>query len=203
MIGTTLVLQIHYQRDGHREESASPIIEELPVPDTVIDIAETTNKNVDHWLRSGTTWTRYHVTSRKGLFEPTMSPDGPDPRYLEDSRVITVRHPDGSMKTIKDDWRDPRETTKSLSQSWTGQTISTERAHYPQIVVDDYADEALAPKIMSMPAEPSVQNENYIIWLTCQIVPGVHYVFHARVVETSTSRSMTGNPLSWWTTVSS
>ena len=102
----------------YREESASPIImEELPVPDTVIDIAETTKKNVDHWLRSGTTWTRYHVTSRKGLFEPTMSPDGPDPRYLEDNRVTTVRHPDVSTKTIMDDWREPRETTKSLIQS--------------------------------------------------------------------------------------
>ena len=128
-----------------------------PVPTSHDEALQTTNQHVDHWIKQGTTWTRHHKARSDRLYEPTFTPDGPDITKLNDERVTTVRDIDGETTTINDNWRDPQQTNKTLKRTWTGTTVFTEKAHYPQLLLDDYVDEALLPNTLNTPNEPTPQ----------------------------------------------
>ena len=38
---------------------------------------------------------------------------------------------------------------------WSGTTVFTEKGHYPQVLVDDYTEEAMVPKTLAVPKEPT------------------------------------------------
>ena len=116
-----------------------------PVPTTHDEHQHTTNRNVDHWTKEGNIWIRHHLAQRTNLYEPGYSPDGPDPTKLKDERVTTIKDVDGETTTIKDNWTDPTNTNKSMKNTWTGTTVFIEKAHYPQLLLDDFTEEAIPP----------------------------------------------------------
>jgi len=133
-----------------------PTITDLPTIESGSDIIQTTNRAVDHWVREGLTWTRYHMTLRDPLFKPDLSPDGPDPRQLDDRRTTTMRYDDGTTKVFSDNWREPMpEHPFGIKPSWTGTTVFHEKAHYPQLLLDDVVDEAVMPRMSATPQEPT------------------------------------------------
>ena len=109
-------------------------------------------KSVDHWTKDGAYWTRHHVCGRYSLFVPSNSPDGPDVRHLHEERTTTLKFED---KTIshKDNWKVDRD--KRQDKIWTGTTVFQERSVFPQVMLDDLTESALAPKQAARPHEPS------------------------------------------------
>ena len=115
--------------------------------------AATTNTSVDFWTKTGNTWTRHHVRKRNQHYVPTIEVDGPDIAHLGDKRITTNTFDDGSTTSLDDNWREhQRGTTTEL---WTRTTVFTERAHYPQIEVNDCVQEAQLPKGIAAPIEPT------------------------------------------------
>ena len=89
------------------------------------------------------------------MFHPELAPDGPKFDHLEDERVTTVRTVDGETTTVSDNWRDPTRAELTMKATWTGVTVFKEKGHYPQLVLDDYADAAQVPKTLTVPKEPT------------------------------------------------
>ena len=137
------------------EEVKKPETKVNQVPEQADDIQATTIKGVDHWTKDGRIWTRHHVASRTKLFHPELATDGPKLEHLEDDRVTTVRTVDGETTTVTDNWRDPRRSELTMKATWTGVTVFNEKGHYPQLVLDDYADAAQVPKTLMVPKEPT------------------------------------------------
>ncbi len=97
---------------------------------------------------------------RTNLFKPEHSLGGPDPRHLEDKRITTTKRQDDSTTTTHtDNWRNPNRSETTLKYSWTGTTVFTEKTHYPQLLLDDCADEAAHPKGLPTPNEPTPQEK--------------------------------------------
>ena len=119
------------------------------------DVRHTTKTREDHWTKEGLTWTRHHVQDRSLLFQPRISADGPQLDQLEDERVTTMRSSDGTTLSIKDNWRDPAHAERTLKRLWSGTTVFTEKGHYPQVMIDDYTEEAHVPKTLVVPKEPT------------------------------------------------
>ena len=139
------------------DQIMKPETKENQVPEQIDDIQATTIKGVDHWTKDGRIWTRHHVTSRTKLFHPELATDGPNLEHLEDERVTTVRTMDGETTTVSDNWRDPKRADLTMKTTWTGVTVFNEKGHYPQLVLDDYADAAHVPKTLQVPQEPSLE----------------------------------------------
>ena len=95
------------------------------------------------------------MQNRSLLYQPKISADGPQLDQLEDERVTILRSSDGMTLSIKDNWRDPAQAEKTLKRLWTGTTVFTEKGHYPQVMIDDYTEEALVPKTLIVPQEPT------------------------------------------------
>ena len=89
------------------------------------------------------------------LFRPELAVDGPSVDHLEDERVTTMRTMDGEATTVSDNWRDPTRTDLTTKSIWTGVTVFNEKGHYPQLLIDDYSEEALVPKTLQTPKEPT------------------------------------------------
>ena len=62
---------------------------------------------------------------------------------------------DGTTLSIKDNWRDPNRATMTLKSPWTGTTVFTVKGHYPQVMIDDYSEEAVLPRALNVPKEPT------------------------------------------------
>ena len=138
--------------------AAPPTRKETMVVDPQDDVNRVRVTDVDHWTREGSTWTRHRAATRSSHGEPQLEPDGPDPRHLEDERVTTIRGSDGGATQINDNWRDPEMTQAATNEKdWTGTTVFTEKGHYPQVLMDDTTDQALAPRLLSAPQEPTDQ----------------------------------------------
>ena len=131
-----------------KEETNVTIME----PDVDMNVAETTDKNVDYWTKDGPTWTRHHQNKRTTLFSPTIEPGGPDPNKLSDQRVTTMRQDDGTTNTKTDDWR---AATNDQLPTWTGTTVFTEKENRPQIFMEETTDNARQPKPLQRPQEPT------------------------------------------------
>ena len=95
------------------------------------------------------------MTSRTTLFRPELAVEGPNVDHLEDERVTSMRMMDGETTTVTDNWRDPSRTDLTTKCTWTGVTVFTEKGHYPQLLIDDYSEEALVPKTLITPKEPT------------------------------------------------
>ena len=66
-----------------------------------------------------------------------------------------MRTMDGETTTVSDNWRDPSRTDLTTKCTWTGVTVFNEKGHYPQLLLDDYSEEALVPKTLQTPKEPT------------------------------------------------
>ena len=99
------------------------------------------------------------------LFRPEYAIDGPGVDHLEDERVTAMRTMYGETTTVSDNWRDPTRTDLTTKCTWTGVTVFNEKGYYPQLLLDDYAEEALVPKTLNTPKE-STQEERELHNLT-------------------------------------
>ena len=43
----------------------------------------------------------------------------------------------------------------ALKSPWTGTTVFTEKGSFPQIMIDDYSEEAILPRALTVPKEPT------------------------------------------------
>ena len=89
------------------------------------------------------------------MFHPELAVDGPSLEHLEDERVTTIRTVDCETTTVSDNWRDPKRSELTTKTTWTGVTVFNEKGHYPQLVLDDYGEDAHRPKILMVPKEPT------------------------------------------------
>ena len=108
--------------------------------------------SVDHWTRDGTTWTRHHVVVRDRLFDPSSTTDGPDPQHLSDRRVTTMTTGTTTQQNT-DDWRLRR--NGKTDYFWKGTTVFEENALFPQLIMNDYVEEAHNARPMTTPKEPT------------------------------------------------
>ena len=49
----------------------------------------------------------------------------------------------------------PNRALMMLKSPWTGTTVFTEKGHYPQVMIDDYSEEAVLPRALNAPKEPT------------------------------------------------
>ena len=128
------------------------------VPRRHDEVHNTIQEKGDRWTKEGQEWTRHHVEHRTRLYQPRRSADGPQLDQLEDERVTILRSTDGATLSTKDHWRDPNRATMALKSPWTGTTVFTEKGHFPQVMLEDYSEEAGLPKALIVPEEPTEED---------------------------------------------
>ena len=103
------------------------------------------------------TWTRHHVTKRDTMYEPTITPDGPDPRHLTTRRTTQMNYTQGGSKLVTDNYKDKERAKAKTTGFWAGTTTFNELTVYPQVLIDDVTDQARLPRAASTPNEPTKQ----------------------------------------------